>query len=197
MIDENNYISRLKHHDESALEYIVRKYGNLYKSEIYRILQKYPSDYEDCLNEALMKIWDNINRYDETKGSFPNWSLTVVRFTAVDYIRRRNKDQAINSLDAMLEMGDEVFLRIEDRNVSASIFDRINEDGAEENYFSKELMDMLAIISPKDRKLFLELYVEELSLDEISQRSGIKKSVLYNRISRAKKRIRERRDKHE
>ncbi len=40
MIDENNYISRLKHHDESALEYIVRKYGNLYKSEIYRILQE-------------------------------------------------------------------------------------------------------------------------------------------------------------
>ena len=66
-----------------------------------------------------------------------------------------------------------------------------------EDDFSKELMDMLAIISPKDRKLFLELYVEELSLDEISQRSGIKKSVLYNRISRAKKRIRERRDKHE
>ena len=48
----------------------------------------------------------------------------------------------------------------------------------------------IACLKEKDRDIFMELYVEEASIDEISKKHDIKKPVLYSRISRAKKRIR-------
>ena len=56
--------------------------------------------------------------------------------------------------------------------------------------FSKETTEMLACLKPRDRELFLKLYVEEKSFDEISQETGTEKTVLYNRLSRSKRKIR-------
>ena len=55
---------------------------------------------------------------------------------------------------------------------------------------SERTKDLLAWLKEKDRAIFMELYVEEASIDEISKKHDIKKPVLYSRISRAKKRIR-------
>ena len=40
--------------------------------------------------------------------------------------------------------------------------------------------------------MFLRLYVEEESVEEISQSAKLRKSVIYNRLSRAKKKLRAR-----
>ena len=55
---------------------------------------------------------------------------------------------------------------------------------------SERTKELLACLKEKDRDIFMELYVEEASIDEISKKHDIKKPVLYSRISRAKKRIR-------
>ena len=59
-----------------------------------------------------------------------------------------------------------------------------------EEEFSQETQQMLSCLKPQDRQLFLDLYVKESSLDEISQSTGMSKPVIYNRLSRGKKKIR-------
>ena len=55
--------------------------------------------------------------------------------------------------------------------------------------FSRETQEILACLKPRDQELFLKLYVEEKSFDEISQETGTEKSVLYNRLSRSKRKL--------
>ena len=58
-----------------------------------------------------------------------------------------------------------------------------------ETEFSDETRQMLSCLKPKDQELFLRLYIEEENV-EISQSTSLAKPVIYNRLSRGRKRIR-------
>lgn len=92
---------------------------------------------------------------------------------ALEY-KRRYKEQ-------LLEHNWEEHCRTQENHL---LIDQIEEE------FSQETRQMLSCLKPHDRELFLRLYVEEESIDEVSRHTGIKKTVLYNRISRGKKKIR-------
>jgi RNA polymerase sigma-70 factor (ECF subfamily) len=55
---------------------------------------------------------------------------------------------------------------------------------------SEETEKILSSLSEEDRRIFKELYIENKDIDEVSQDMGLDKSVLYNRLSRGKKKIR-------
>ena len=42
----------------------------------------------------------------------------------------------------------------------------------------------------EDRELFMKLYVDEMEPEEVSRQTGMKKDVIYNRVSRGKRKIR-------
>jgi RNA polymerase sigma-70 factor (ECF subfamily) len=50
---------------------------------------------------------------------------------------------------------------------------------------------LLNCLKEKDRDLLYKLYVEEKDINEISTEYGMKKEVIYNRLSRAKKKIKD------
>ena len=50
IINQNNYISKLRKHNEKALEYIVREYGGCVKAAIYKNLAGMP---EECAEEDI------------------------------------------------------------------------------------------------------------------------------------------------
>ena len=62
--------------------------------------------------------------------------------------------------------------------------------GMVEREISEEVEKMLSFLKPSDRELFLELYVEEKTVAQVSEETGIKKEVIYNRLSRGKEKIR-------
>ncbi len=49
---------------------------------------------------------------------------------------------------------------------------------------------MLNCLNEQDRDLFYKLYVEEIEVNKISEETGMKRDAIYNRVSRAKKKIR-------
>ncbi|WP_409229318.1 sigma factor-like helix-turn-helix DNA-binding protein, partial [Gudongella sp. SC589] len=55
---------------------------------------------------------------------------------------------------------------------------------------SEETENMLNNLSIEDRKIFKKLYFEGKDMDEISKDTGLSKTVLYNRLSRGKKKMR-------
>ena len=60
-----------------------------------------------------------------------------------------------------------------------------------ENELSLEVEEMLNCLNEKDRDLFYKLYVEEIEVNKISEETGMKRDAIYNRVSRAKKKIRD------
>ena len=50
---------------------------------------------------------------------------------------------------------------------------------------------MLKSLSEEDRRIFIKLYFEDKNMDEISFDTKLAKPVIYNRLSRGKKKMRE------
>ena len=59
-----------------------------------------------------------------------------------------------------------------------------------EQELSEETEAMLNCLKPQDRELFQRLFLEEQDVDTVSRETGMKKEVIYNRVSRGKKKIR-------
>lgn len=172
-INENNYIQQLQLHNESALLYVIDQYGALVMSVIRKHLFRLPDMQEECLNDVLMGVWQHIDSFDPEKNSFKNWIAAIARYQSIDYLRKYQKDVNCVSLeDAPL---------CEEPQTEANIM---------EQEFSRELQGMLSCLKPIDRELFLRLFVEEEDIEKVSRDTGMKKSAVYNRVSRARKKLR-------
>lgn len=116
---------------------------------------------------------NNIDKFDENKSEFKNWIAGIAKFKAIDYKRKY-----------LRELDNE---NVDDLNITVD--DSINE--LLKNELSLEMQEMMNSLKEKDRELFYKLYVEEIEVDKVSQETGIKRDVIYNRVSRAKKKLRD------
>ena len=172
-IGEKNYIKQLRLHNEKALAYVIDEYGGLIMSVIRKHLFYLPEKQEECCDDVLLKIWQNIESFDENKSTFRNWAAAVAKYQAIDYLRSYRKElQTVNIEDAVIVQ--------EDHALAGMIEKEINS----------EVEKMLECLKPQDRELFYKLYVEEKSMKQISCETGIKQEVIYNRLSRGRKKLR-------
>lgn len=174
-IGEHNYIQQLQLHNEKALIYVLDEYGGLLKSIIRKHLYSLPERQEECMDDVLLNIWQNISDFDETKNSFKNWAAAIARYRAIDYLRQYQRELMT------VEVVDTVIAR-EDQRLAAMMEEEI----------SREVEMMLDCLKPVDKELFLRLYVEEQSMEQVSRETGMKKEVIYNHLSRSRKRLRRR-----
>lgn len=172
-IGKHNYIQQLQLHNEDALRYVIETYGGLLKSIISKHLYKMPDRIDECLNDVLFGIWQHIDSFDEERNTFKNWAAAVARYRAVDYLRKYQQEiQQVNLDGLTLANEDQALEQLLDQEIST------------------EVKQMLACLSESDRRIFWKLYVEEMSVEEISTDMGMKKSAIYNHISRGRRRIR-------
>lgn len=140
---------------------------------IKKHLAAVPDRQEECMNDVLLKIWDHSSCFDEKKSSFKNWAAAVAKYCAIDYLRQYQRE--LQQLDL-----EKISIAKEDAELLGVI----------EKEISEETEQLLACLKPEDQKLFWKLYVEEKSMEEVSRETGMKKDVIYNRVSRGKKKIR-------
>lgn len=172
-INENNFLKQLHLRNEKALVWVIEEYSGLVTSIVRKRLYTLPQYQEECVSDVFLGVWNNIESYDETKNSFRNWIGGIARFKAISYLRkylREEKTEPIENVTAV--SGEDSLERV--------IADEI----------SKETLEMLNCLKEKDRKLFEKLYLEDKSFEQVSQETGMKKEVIYNRVSRGKKKIR-------
>ncbi|MDO5155960.1 MAG: sigma-70 family RNA polymerase sigma factor [Eubacteriales bacterium] len=172
-ITERNYLKQLKRGNEAALIYVMEQYGSLVQFVVRRHLYSLSQYEDDCVNEVFYAVWTHISNYKEEKNSFANWIAGIARLKALDYVRK----YAIAQVE--LNYNEEEIEKIPD--VSSTELTQ---------HLSEEMEHLLSCLKKQDKELFYRLYVEEETMDEIQEQMQVEKSVLYNRLSRAKKKIR-------
>lgn len=173
-ITEENFILKLKQRDERALEYTIDNYGWIIKSIVKKSLYNLESYQEECINDILLGAWNNIESFDENRSTFKNWIAGISKYKTVDYRRkylRHLQNENIDDLD----------IKVEDNSHKELI----------ENELSEDMKSMLSHLKEKDRELFLKLYVEEQDIDSISEETGMHRDVIYNRVSRGKRKLKD------
>lgn len=161
---EKKLINSLKNKDEKALADLIENYSGILKSVIKRVLQSFPDLWDECLNETLMAVWQNIDSYDCNRSSFKNWCASVARYKAIDTLRREVRH---NNRE---EIRDE-------NSYTGNEFDLVL------------LKEIFKYLSPEDRKLFEAIFIEGYTYDEMAQKLGVSKDALYSRVKRSRRKI--------
>lgn len=106
-LSEIELVSLLQSKKESAFSYL---YDN-YSGALYGVIMKVVFKEElanDVLQEVFVKIWKNIEQYDNTKGRLYTWMLNIARNTAIDTLRSKsyNQDQKTTDIDNNVYLND-------------------------------------------------------------------------------------------
>ena len=173
-VNEDNFVKELQRQNEKALEYIINEYGGLIKAIVRKHMAHLQSEQEECINDILLGVWQNGMQFDSTKSSFKNWIAAIAKYKVIDYQRKYLRQIQCDQLEDVIVAEEEIGIR--------QII---------EKEISQQTTELLNCLKPIDRHLFLELYVEDKEVREVSEETGIKESVIYNHISRGKKKIKQ------
>ena len=148
-------VAGLQQRNQQVFGYLYDHYAPALNAVIYRMVENRELS-EDILQEAFVKIWNNFNSYDKTKGRLFTWMINLTRNLTIDTLRSKSyKKQTKIS-------GDEnAVSNIQDSNAGIEKFDSVG------------LAKQLANLKP-DQKLIIDLaYFNGFTQDEISKQLNI------------------------
>lgn len=172
-ITEKNFVKQMERGNEKALLYVIENYGWVLKTVVKRQMATLPHMWDDCINDTLMAVWENIGSYDEKRSKFENWLAGVCRFKALNYVRK--------------------YIETSKEDLTEKLPD-FKDDSAQRALLQKEYeeeVDMiLGYLKEEDARIFRLIYLEGLSMNEVAERMNMTRTAIYGRISRGKKQLR-------
>ncbi|MFL0245471.1 sigma-70 family RNA polymerase sigma factor [Candidatus Clostridium stratigraminis] len=131
-------------------------------------------DIEECVQDVFIEAWDNIDKFDESRGSMKTWLLILCKY------------KALNIKKALLKKNK--IVDFEELQLSSN-------EAIEENLLFKEKKDEIieAIMSFNsiDKEVFLRRYFMEQSIEYICSYMSLSRQAVDNRLWRGKKKLRE------
>lgn len=171
-MDEEIY-SLIKSKNDKGMELLINEYAPLIKAIVRKHLYNLPQYHEECVNDVYLGIWNNIVSFNKEKNILKNWIAAISKYKAIDYKRKYLKT---------LEYIDISEIEVES--------DFTIEKEALKNELDCEWEELLKNLNILDRQIFIKLFVKEESIKRVSEEFNIKPSVIYNRISRGKNKLR-------
>ncbi len=171
-INENNFIHELNNQNEKAMNYLIDEYGWILKTVISRNLSLLPNLKDECLNDCLMAIWENIGYYNPEKSSFKNWIGAIAKYKCIDYKRKYLKELSNVNID--------------DLDLESSV--KVDENLLKEET-KKEIEAMLGTLGELDKNIFTKFYFEDKKATQISDELELSEDAVYKRLSRARAKL--------
>ena len=167
---KDNFIKYLKKHNPKALDYVFKNYGNLIFKMSYYILNNRTLS-EECVNDVLFKIWNNISQFDGDEEKFKNWIMVMTRYAAIDKFRKEEKHSKNSDIDNY-EINDNSF-----------------EESLEHKETRNEIFNEILKFDDINKEIFIKRFFLEYSLKEISRDMKISENAVSTRILRGRKKL--------
>ncbi len=181
--EEMALVRAAKGGDDSAFAELVRRYDR----NVFRIAQHithHREDAEDVVQEAFLKAYENLDRFQE-QSKFYTWLVRIAVNEALMKLRRRRPERMV-SLD-------------EDIQTDEDSLPREVADWApnpEQNYTQEELREILSRtiqgLPAGFRTVFVLRDVEGLSTEETAEALDLSIPAVKSRLLRARLQLRER-----
>jgi RNA polymerase sigma-70 factor (ECF subfamily) len=146
---------------------------NMYSKSLFGVISnliREQEEAEDVLQEVFVKIWKNIESYNETKGRFYTWILNIARNTAIDKLRSKSFNNSQKNLSS-----DNFVHLLDDSN---KLTNRIDTIGIQE--FVKKLKPKCIQLI---ELLFFQGYTQQEASDELEIPLGTVKTQNRNCIN--------------
>jgi RNA polymerase sigma-70 factor (ECF subfamily) len=172
-LSDAQLVTSVARYSEVALAELYRRHGGAVFGLARRVLNS-ASDAEDVTQEIFLRLWNDPDRFDPSRGSLRSFLLAQAHGRAVD---------AIRSLSARARREFQ-----EAQQVAASSYDLEHEawDLALEDHVSKALDEL-----PRDERRAIELaYFEGYTYVEVARSLGEPEGTIKSRIRNGMRRMR-------
>ena len=171
-------VHRLLQKDVSAFEQLYDRHSRLVYGLLLRILQQ-AGTAEEVAQDVFLQLWRNAGQYDESRGPFVPWLLTLARNRALDTLRLKSERQR----------------RLEDQTeemppvVTVPQYEKV----LDEKRRAEKVRALMASLNPQQKKAIELAYFEGLSHTEIAaalkEPLGTVKSWIRNGLLRLKEEL--------
>ncbi|MDA5111022.1 RNA polymerase sigma factor SigW [Brevibacillus thermoruber] len=177
---EKRLTQRAKRGDREAFAELIE----IYKDKIFQLAYRMVGnreDAEDIAQETFLRVYANLHAYDESY-KFSTWIYRIATNLCIDRGRKKRPDF---SLDEEVEPGQ-----------GMDWYSRLSssEKGPEDKVVTQELQetvqDALSQLAPKYRSIMILRYIEDLSLQEISDIVKLPVTTIKTRIHRGREALR-------
>ena len=146
---------------------------DMYSKSLFSVISnlvKETEEAEDVLQEVFVKIWKNIETYNETKGRLYTWMLNIARNTAIDKLRTKGYNNSQKNLSS-----DNFVHLLDDSN---KLINRIDTIGIREfvNKLKPKCIQLIEL-------LFFQGYTQQEASDELEIPLGTVKTQNRNCIN--------------
>lgn len=87
-VSEADLVSELKNRNRAAMGVLYDRYSKALYGIAFRIVRS-EKETEDVLQESFVRIWEQIQRFDERRGTLFTWMHTIVRNLALDMVKSK------------------------------------------------------------------------------------------------------------
>lgn len=169
MTNEYALIDQILAGQQQLYAELVNRYKSYAFTIALRILENRP-EAEEAAQDAFIKAYHHLKNFNR-ESKFSTWLYRIVFNTAISYKRKRKASyQSIENLIVEYEPG---------------------EDSLERSDKKKYISQAMSCLNEADRLALSLFYLQELSLEEIAETTGMQANTIKVRIHRARLRLAE------
>lgn len=157
-------VALLRRRNKQGISSLYANYSRLLYGVIFRIVKRQDLA-ENVLQDVFLKVWQNIDSYDTSKGRFIGWVMNIARNAAIDLVRSKNYRNDL--------VTDGVEAAVAQPSVSGVNVDHIG------------LKEVVEKLDPKYRQLIDLLYFEGYTQAEVSDELSIPLGTVKSRVRKA------------
>ena len=138
---------------------------------------------QELTNDVFMKVYENLDSYDDGLASMQTWIMTIAKNILIDYYRKRKEDSV--SIDQVFEVsgeGDEITLS-ESHHISSDETP-MTMISSQEGY--DHIQSLIRKLPADYHNVAIKFFNEEMSYAEISKALDIPISTVKIRLHRAR-----------
>jgi RNA polymerase sigma-70 factor, ECF subfamily len=173
-------VARLAEGDGDALEELYERYSRVVYSFSLRMLAD-TSSAEELTQEVFLRLWRQGGSYQQSRGAFLTWLLSVTHNMAIDEIRRRKR----RPVAAATSEDDQTITMLPDTRTDV-------ENAAWLTSLQTIVRDALQEIPPPQRVVIELAYFSGLTQREIAERLGEPLGTIKTRMRLGLLKLRER-----
>ena len=171
--------------DSGILQEFWQQWAN-HREALYRyclrLMNSNPIDAEDILSQAMLKAWEKVQKFAEKIDNFKAWLMQLTRNLCIDVIRERSRGPlGVEDIERSGTGGE----------IETASLVETPEQALERSERSLEIRRAIADLPQKLRDTFVLHFYEDLTNSEIAERQGISYDTVCKRISRARKKLKE------
>lgn len=174
---EEIIVTKLKNKEEEALEWLMDEYASLVYFLLHRMVGLIASkeDLEELSSEVFIRVWNEIESYDASKGTLKTYLLMKAKYIGLTF--KRKQEQKMN--------------RFEKTDMECLVDSHSIEKEITKREVVNRIYHFVKALKEPDRSYFVMRYYWQYELKQIATHFGVSVKSIESSLYRTRKKLKQ------